>query len=394
MKSKFFLLLLITAPLFLVSCGDSNDGQPFEGGRLHKIAGGQIQVAELSGTFKQMGRQYGLMLGPQLRQFYQEVVEGFLIGEQGATYEELKTVGLQNYRQFPQIFRDYLDGTAETNGLGPEKTYIMAGIVPLIYETGCSSLSAWGDYTPDRSVVVGRNLDLPASNFGRFAKYFNVVVFNPTGFPASVANIDMIGGLFYQTAINSKGLFLELQNGQLSDPLFVMVRENSNNILLESLFRNTTSEQTDLWFRTALPQGGIIMNASFPDHASIYEWATFGVARRDGTGLISASNDFTDPSWGTKITYVTSASQEGDTYTYTRRTNLLNLGEQNKGAITPEKMMQIFDTTIPQGGATYPGGPGVRTIYSVVAQPGQLKLWLKIREFSDWNEIDLKQYFH
>jgi hypothetical protein len=221
-----------------------------------------------------------------------------------------------------------------------------------------------------------------------------VVVFNPTGFPASVATIDMIGGLFYQTAINSKGLFLELQNGQLSDPRFVMVRENSNNILLESLFRNTTSEETDLWFRTTLPQGGLIMNASFPDHASIYEWATFGVARRDGAGLISASNDFTDPSWGDKITYVNSASQEGDTYTYTRRTNLLTQGEQNKGAITPEKMMQIFDMTIPQGGATYPGGPEGRTIYSVVAQPGQLKVWLKIRGLSDWNEIDLKHYFH
>lgn len=393
MKRVFLLLMLITTQLLLVSCGSSG-GDTFEGGRLHKIAGGQVQVAELTGTFKQMGRQYGLLLGPQVRQFYKEVVEDFLILEQGWKYEDIKSSALQGYTEFPQIFKDYLDGTAETNGLGQEKTCIMAGIVPLIYETGCSSLSAWGDYTPDRSVVVGRNLDLPASNFGRFAKYFNVVVFNPMGFPASVANIDMIGGLFYQTAINSKGLFLELQNGQLSDGNFAMERQNSNNALLESLFRNTTSAETDQWFKSTLAQGGIIMNASFPDHASIYEWATFGVARRDGNGLISATNDFIDPSWGSKVPYIASASQEGDTYTYTRRTNLLNLGEQNKGVITPQKMMQIFDTTIPQGGATYPGGPEGRTIYSVVAHPGQLKIWLKVREFSGWNEIDLKPYFH
>jgi hypothetical protein len=400
MDRRFLLLILIAAHLSLVSCGSSDSSQQdsFEGGKLYVVGVSQIPVAELSGTFRQMGRQYGLMMGPQIRQFYKEAVEDLMVKELGWKYEDLKSAGLQGYKEFPQIFRDYLDGTASTNGLGAEKTYIMASMLPLIMETGCSSLSAWNEYTPDRSLVVGRNLDLMASNFGRFAKYFNVVVFNPTGFPASVANIDMVGGLFYQTAINSRGLFLELQNGQISDTAVIVERQNTNNILLESLFINTTSDETDLWFKTTLPQVGLIMNASFPDHASIYEWATFRVARRDGTGLLSASNDYIDPSWkdpswAGKIHFF-DASNEGVALTYTRRTNLLNQGEKNKGNITPQKMMEIFDTTILSGGATFPEDGEAKTIYSVVAQPGQLKIWLKIRGLSGWEEIDLKKYFH
>jgi len=57
------------------------------------------------------------------------------------------------------------------------------------------------------------------------------------------------------------------------------------------------------------------------------------------------------------------------------------------------KMMEIFDTTIPQGGATFPEGGVIKTIYSVVAQPSKLKIWLKVRNHSGWEEIDLRKYF-
>jgi hypothetical protein len=333
------------------------------------------------------------MLKQQLAQFYQEAVTDFLIAERGEKYADILARGQSNYDAYPQIFKDYFDGIAETSGLSAEQVRILSNVLMELYSVSCSSLSAWGAYTPDGKTVTGRNLDLLAPNIRRFARYFHVVVWNPTGYPASVANIDFIGGLFYQTSINSKGIFLELQNGQASDGSAVEGRENTNNILIESLFRNTSSSDVDRWFNTALPEVGLIMNGSFPDHATIYEWATFRMVARNTSGLLSATNDFIDQSWhGYPIVFF-DTTNEGDAYTVTRRTNLLNLGELNKGQITPQKMMEIFDQTIPGGGATFPEGGQIKTIYSVVAQPSELKIWLKVRGYFGWEEIDLNKYF-
>lgn len=398
---SFIIRCSILVSLFLgFSMGCTKDAtpyqpeDPFEGGKLFQSPSGSFYIAELHGTFHQMGRQYGLLLKRQIGDFYQEAVTDFLIGEKGFTYEFLVEQGEIYYNAFPQNVKDYYDGMAETDGITADQTKIMAAMLLMIYNTGCSSLSAWDDYTPDHEVVTGRNLDLMTENLRLFSKYFHVVVWNPTGYPASVANIDFIGSYFYQTAINDKGIFLELQNGQSADTTSTEGRENTNHLLLESLFRNTASEEVDRWFKTTLPEVGLIMNASFPDHATIYEWATYRVVARQAEGLIAATNDFIDPSWHNYPIIFFDSTNEGTGFTYTRRTHLMQLGELDKGSITPRKMMEIFDTTIPDGGATFPEGGEVKTIYSVVVQPSTLKIWLKVRGYSGWEEIDLKRYFN
>jgi len=392
---------LIIAPFFItmvaVSCVKSdNPYEPidrFEGGKLYTSTTGAFYIAELHGTFHQMGRQYGLLLKSQLAKFYQEVIVDYIINEKKIPYEELLVMGRANYNAYPVIFRDYYDGMAETSGLMIDQIKILSSVLLALYETGCSSLSAWGDYTASRKTITGRNLDLMAPGIRRFSKYYQIVVWNPIGYPASVANIDLMGGIFYQTAVNDKGIFLELQNGQNCDTSNPVGRENTNNILLESLFRNTTSAEVDQWFNTTLPEVGLIMNGSYPDHATIYEWATFRVVPRNGQGLLSATNDFIDTSWRQYPIFMFDTTNEGIGYTCTRRINLMKLGEQNKGAITPQIMMDIFDKAIPEGGATFPEDGPVSTIYSVVVQPSELKLWLKVRGYSGWEEIDLKNYF-
>jgi len=403
-KFKFFnikkiILFSLTLIIWGLSIGcqkvatNDNRFDLFEGGKLYKSPNNYFYIAELHGTFHQMGRQYGLLLKQQLGEFYEEAVNDFLIGEIGSTYDELKDLGEMYYGNLPQIFKDFFDGMNETSGLNPVQTKIMSVGFLSVYYSGCSSLSAWGDYTTDRSVVTGRNLDLASENLQRFSKYFHIVVWNPTGYPASVANIDFIGSLFYQTAINNKGIFLELQDGTSTDTSKYDGRENINHILLESLFRKTTAVEVDRWFNTTFPSAGLIMNASFPDHAVIYEWATYRVVGRQAEGLIAASNDFVDPSWHNYPIIFYDSTNEGLGFTYTRRTHLMQKGEQNKGSITPQRMMEIFDITIPDGGATFPSEGPIKTIYSVVVQPSTLKIWLKVRGYSIWEEIDLTEYF-
>ena len=393
-----------------ISCTKNNNPynpvDPYEGGKLMKSPSGSFYIVELNGTFHQMGRQYGLLLRDQIQEFYQVAINDYLIDDQGISYAFLVEEGRKYYFDFQPMFRDYLEGMSETNGLGFEKTCILSeGLLLLAFLggnqeemhlhdfKGCSSLSAWDAYTPDGYTVTGRNLDLPFGQLRQFSKYFHVIVWNPVDYPASVATIDYIGGLFYQTAINSKGIFLELQNGENADTNHPQGRENANNLLLESLFRNTSSDQYDKWFNTVLPDCGLIMNGTYPSHATIYEWATYRVAERNADGLISATNDFIDSSWVHYPIFWYDSINEGIGYTWTRRTNLLKLGEQNKGIISPQKMMEIFDQTIPDGGATFPEGGLIKTIYSVVVQPSELKIWLKVREYSCWEEINLAPNF-
>ncbi|MCX5797588.1 MAG: C45 family autoproteolytic acyltransferase/hydrolase [Elusimicrobia bacterium] len=354
---------------------------------------GKFYIAELHGNFRQMGRQYGNLLGEQIQAFYREVYDEGILKMPKANFAELAQSGEAYYASMPQMFKEFVDGVAETNGLNAEKTRIQTATVLILAMSGCSSLSAWGDYTGGGPLVVGRNLDLASKSLGKYAKYWNVLIWNPEGYGHSVAHIDYVGGLFYQTAFNSKGIFLELQNGQASDKETPKDRENTNHALLASLFSASSMADMENFFQTTRPQAGLIMNASSPEKSVIYEWATFRTVRREGPGLISASNDFLDPSWKEyKVPYF-NKKNEGVGQTYTRRTNLLDLGRKSKGKMTPQAMMRIFDTPIPQGGATFPDDGVVRSIYQVVAVPAELKMWLKVRGYSEWEEIDLKKYF-
>lgn len=365
----------------------------FEGGKLFSSPNQKFFIVELHGSFRQMGRQYGSLIKDQIKNFYEEAVTNYFLKEKQFNYDEIKKAAIGYYLALPQMHKEFVDGIGETSGLNRDQTNIMAAIPVFLAMSGCSSLSAWGEYTGGGPLVVGRNWDLAAPYMTRFLKYLTVVVFNPDGSGNSIANIDFAGSFFYQTAMNNKGIFLELQNGQASDTTRCADRAGANPILFNFLLNGSSLGEIDAMFKSTLPGGGIIMNVSVPTLTYIYEWGTARLARREGKGLISASNDFFDPSWAQYKIPMFNQANEGIGKTYTRRTNLLARGEENKGKITPDVMMNIFDTTIPNNGATFPDEGLLRTLYQVVAVPAQLKIWLKARGYSDWEEIDLTKYF-
>ncbi len=66
------------------------------------------------------------------------------------------------------------------------------------------------------------------------------------------------------------------------------------------------------------------------------------------------------------------------------------LGEQYKGQFNEQKMMEILDINMEDGGVTKP----IDTIFQIVAVPQNLKLWMKIRDHQDWTPIDLNNSFN
>ena len=369
----------------------------FEGGTLFQTmgAGGSsaFNVLSLNGDWRQMGRQYGALMKTQMSEFY-DLATTYLMTTKGASYDDLRQLGQGGYNmQFPYV-RQLIDGMAETSGMSEEKQRIVATLMGGLF--GCSSMDVWGEYTGGGPLVVGRNWDTMRGPFDGYGRFLTAVVYNPPSPQNSVADINYVGSISMQTGMNNKGIFLGLQNGQPSDPLTYADRTPGALRLFSFLLDSSTAEQLDASFRAASPNMGLIINAAVGnslaslDTASVYEWATYGVKQRTGGGLLASSNHFIDPSW-TGLPSIDDGLPGG--FSKERLANLLARGAQYKGRIDATRMMQIFDTTIPNGGPTFPDDSPVVTNYQIVATPGDGTLWLKARGYSGWERMALKPLF-
>lgn len=381
------IMLLLAGGTSLAATGDLKLISTFEGGKLYRA--GQMNVLELHGTFRQMGRQYGHLLKDQLQAFYQDTIEVRIIKKGTATAEEISGIAHKVFDFYPKRFRDLFHGMAETSGMDVEKHIRLNMACGFILEAPtaqCSAIAAWGDYTGGKPLVFGRNWDLPKALFKDFVKLFTVVVFNPEdGNP--VADINFPGSLVLQTAMNKEGLFLEFNNGLFSGgPISFENRKPVNTLLLEFLFDCSNMRELDAGFHTGRANAVGIVNVADKAAAYAYEWPTFDLKKRaaDRSGLLVETNHFVDPGWGLSEL---PPAVEKELKTIKRRNNLLSLGDKFKGKIDAGKMMEILEIPIDKGGAAFPEG----TLYHLVAVPGELKWWLKIPEFQDWTEIDLKK---
>jgi len=381
------IMLLLAQGTPLAATGDLQLISTFEGGKLHRA--GQVNVLELHGAFRQMGRQYGHLLKDQLQAFYRDALEAPIIKKGTATAEEMSVIAHKVYDFYPKRFKDLFLGMAETSGLDLEKHIRLNVACGFILETPpaqCSAIAAWGDYTGGKPLVFGRNWDLPRALFKDLVKLFTIVVFNPAdGNP--VADINFPGSLMLQTAMNKEGLFLEFNNGLFSGgSISFENRKQVNTLLLEFLFDCDDMREIDAGFHTGRANAVGIVNVADKAAAYAYEWPTFGLKKRvgDRNGLLVETNHFVDPGWGLGEL---SPAVEKVLKTIKRRNHLLSLGDKFKGKIDVGKMKEIMEMPIDQGGAAFPEG----TLYHLVAVPGELKWWLKIPGFQDWTEIDFKK---
>lgn len=369
----------------------------FEGGTLFQTTGaggsGAFNVLSLNGDWRQMGRQYGALMKTQMSEFY-DLATAWLATSRGMTTENLRQAGQYLYDMQLPYARQLIDGMAETSGMSVEKQCIVATLMGGLF--GCSSMDAWGDYAGGGPLVVGRNWDTARGPFDGYGRFLTAVVYNPPSPQNSVADINYAGSISMQTGLNSKGILLDLQDGSSSDPLRYADRMPAEFQLFSFLLDSSTSEQLDASFRTISPSMGLIINAAAGnrldslDTASVYEWATYGVKQRTGSGLLASSNYFVDPAW-TGLPAIDNGLAGG--FSKERLANLLARGAHYKGQIDASRMMQIFDTTIPNGGPTFPDDSPLVTNYQIVATPGDGTLWLKARGYSGWERMDLKPLF-
>jgi hypothetical protein len=358
----------------------------FEGGKLYRA--GKIGILQLSGSYKEMGRQYGGLLKDEIQGFYTYAIDEHYIKDKGLEYEVIKGFSKGAYDRYPEKFRALMSGISETSGLPLEKIVILDQILGIEFlmteEGGCSAVAAWDEYTAGKLLVLGRDFDL-SEDFKKFSPFLNVIVYNPID-DVPTAVVCYPGEVTSFTGMNANGVFFEINEGAKSGGTSI---DEDRLILPVEMVRLLTDYpgfgEIDAAMNTLRSNYAFIIQVADKEAAYSYEASVLDIKRRAGQepGLLVATNDFVDPAWGL------TPPLDAEDKSVQRRDNLLGLANTYKGKITPDTMMQIMDTPFEEGGATWTN----RTEYQVVVEPANNTLWIKTRGIQDWVEIDLNKYF-
>lgn len=357
----------------------------FENGS--KIRKGIINIIELRGTWREMGRQYGALMSAELGDMYERGVMKKLAGEVGVDIEQMKTRSQKFFANYPFKFKEIIRGMAETSGLTMEQLLLVNAMELIAGEacfSHCTGIAVWGDYVSG-PLVYGRNYDYMPW-FSEFSDNIVVAVYHPADGSLSVATMGFAGEIYAVNGMNEKGLFLELNNGMPSGgALWYDSRVPAVAALFQFLLDCETLDDLESHFQTTKANFAYIIGVTDGQTARCYEWPVFEVKRREShsrPGLIVLSNHFTEFSWG-----LPRPDDNAWWLTRTRRQNLLTLAKHLKGTIDNKTMMKMLDTKIEDLGATTD-----MTIYQMVVVPSRYELWFKISGSQSWTEIDMREY--
>ena len=358
----------------------------FEGGE--RFQAGDYPVIVLTGSYREMGRQYGGLMKAELNEEYAFLLD--TLTKRGFTQEEIREAGQEITALYPQRVKEIFLGMAETSGLTPDDIAVLyyGAIFQLIAKppvpVSCSYLAAWGDYTKDGSVVVSRNWDLDDAVMP-FTKWYVLTVYRPTDGSNSIATWSP-AGMRPETFMNSKGIFIADDNSGLDDtapetrPEFIteffrFMLDYSDLIGLDAGIRGTS------------PDVAWIVDVAGPDGSYVYEKTTNRTLVRTGDGVIAAANHFVDPSWNLPAP---------PAHSLNRYNNLLRQAEEAKGSIDAARMMQIRDVCLEDGGSKFCHselfGAKYSSNHQVVFVPESRTLWMKAMD-RDWQKVELAPLF-
>lgn len=359
-----------------------------EEGLLSRI--GKINVLELTGDHRQMGRQYGKLFKDRLNGFYESAVNDYFIKKERFSYLKLLALSKLLFRSYPSKFKEMFAGMRETSGMGLSKLVMLDQLnaFELVRNQKigrCSNISAWGDYSVSGTLIVGRNFDQP-EYFKKFNEFLTLTVFNPDdGIPTM--NIGYAGQVGINSAMNERGVFMANNEAPVikGDAIDIC----APNVLLaelEFLMRSSDLSDFDRHIKSAKTNCPIIVTAADASGACTYEWTTRDMKSVSGAGggLIVTTNHFIDTSWERPRPGPHAYGE-----TEERSANLMSLGEKYKGRIDAKKMRELLDIGLSEGGATHSD----KTIFQMIAVPAELKIWLKVPGYQEWTEIDLGKIF-
>lgn len=358
----------------------------FEGGQRYQA--GDYPVIVLSGSYREMGRQYGGLMKTELNEEYTFLMDTLI--SRGYTKEAMREDARAVIANYPQRVKEIFTGMSETSGLtaddiavlwyGPIYQLTAAPITP----ASCSYLASWGNYTTDGSMVVSRNWDL-ADLVQPFTKWYVLTVYRPTDGSNAVATWSP-AGVRPETFMNSKGLFIADDNAGIIDAA-PETRPEFITEYFRFMFDYSDLKELDAGIRGTAPDYAWIVDVAGPDGAYVYEKSTSRTLQRTGDGVVAAANHFIDPSWNLSAPAGHSLS---------RYNNLIRQADEAKGSIDARKMMAIRDVCMENGGAKFCHsdleGNAYSSNHQVVYMPKTRTLWMNVMD-KPWQKVELAPLF-
>jgi len=349
-----------------------------------KASMNNISVVSLHGTWREMGRQYGMLMKDELHEVYEFVED--MIARSSENAERSESIIALDQGQYTNSICEFMKGASETSGLTLDQIQTVNALERIGGLPKCSAAFCWDDYSSGQ-LIAGRNYDY-SNAFKPLNDDMVITVYHPADGSLAVATIGYAGEINTYNAINEKGIFMELNNGTPSTNIKVQTdRIQGTTMLFSAMFETDELNDWDLFFNTVACSGSYIINVADSQSARSYEWCPIGVKKGNTDlpdGLLVSTNYYVNPDW-LFATPSDATSWEG----LTRRSNLIELSENSKGKIDAKKMQEIIETPVKKGGAM-----NELTMYQIVIIPETKMLWLQIVGGSKWTQIDLSGFLN
>ncbi|CAM4347714.1 C45 family autoproteolytic acyltransferase/hydolase [Vibrio agarivorans] len=382
-----------------------NPIKTFESGTMFETSEDMLFVLQLSGSWYEMGKQYGELSRQHMQPMWDKLVQPMF--DKGISNEEeaYELFGSRIFDALSLRRKQYFQGVADALDWSVEKVVLLDQSGPFaIFEgklhsfSGCSSMTTWGDSTKDGRTLIGRNMDW-SELFLDFPIY--LTVYNPNDGSNKVANVSWPGWQWLVTGVNDKGVYADLHDGtSMGGNVVSSEKPSFLNSVFDYLAECDTLEAISARFQAARTDVPCIwMLADSTGRACSYENTLQENRRRspekDASSFVTV-NTFLNPDWGLGIRDTMSNSLR-------RLENLTERHNEIAGRIDARKMRDIFDLPLfnedgtfkEHGGATKPRNQDVDlTNYQVVTDLHDMNLWIKLPVLSqDWVSVDLKDLF-
>lgn len=349
-------------------------------------------LVTLSGTKRQMGKQYGEQLESNLKQVY-DILINYYVEERGVKMSTIAAKAQLFYDKYPYSYQQFIKGMAEGAKLTLEQAQILNGMETLnslVKEkqeiSACSFISVPASKSETNATLIGRNYDfLPP--FDKCAKYLTVTVINEFDHVPS-AFVGFAGQFYCPTCVNQNGLFVELNNGMPSGGFKTDHSRTSLLInLLEAIQNSEDMTQLNRQLSTLNSDYSLVINTANSTHVKSFEFSASKSLMLESAFVEDlptvSTNFFINSDWNQTV-----PDDDKCWLGVTRRNNLLaHLETDDKLSVLD--LQNIMDLNIDQGGAKWD-----YTLYQIIFDPAALALDIKTPQISEnWHHYELKEYF-